>query len=785
MIGRDGRTPGGGRMIGRDDRGRAPGGGRMTGRDERGRAPGGGRMMGRDDCGRAPGGGRMTWRCLWRMRCCCFFMLAERKSLRLLFLTRFREDLRQMRFTSKAEALRQLPRTGYLVCRDTDTRRPDGSYTGGKVFCACPTLESLIQLARCTPHMYEHVGHWEDQKLAPYLDVELLLRLPLTRARDEVLELYRSAILRVLAPYVRLVPEQVHLATAIAEVRTHLTPDGHVVKCKAPPQEADGRALLFSFHVKVAAPGVYFCGNAQQKHFWEKHAPQLSAMVGPILTPLLAGPPPPALFGHGWFDPLVYNERPWRMLYSAKISNAARILCPWPSGDATWDAQQLVAHLVTHVPGDQPSVLPHAVLPPSKRQGLLASVTASMPLPYQRLLLPYRLAQHVANKQKVATHHWPPNAAAIYFQVPPDKWPALESLLWTTEGALLAYCYAERPHALQLDIDKCPEDLRGVTLCCHAALQQLGVLEAASPVAVEQSPPKPGAPDCVYGRLTFPTLVVDDTGSLLLKLCCAQACSKRFPDATLAQWTDVIDLQSRGSRTHHSSKVGPVLRQSRPVGLWDGAGGELPLDQAAFCPLRPDGTPTVALSGIQRMTLEKIHRALPQRVGTAHFRTVMLQGRNVRFSSPTNDQLQERAQALWDLAQQTLHFQRHPFVLTYIYQHISSGKLPEYRCYTDCLHCPFRAKERVPGHGEGSLHTDHHLLLVVTAIGVELRCNAKWHQRKTTQSVQQEVESSWREHYALLFGRHVQPPPPKDAVPFISPPTSTVRFLQLRSQLLA
>ncbi len=681
-----------------------------------------------------------------------------------------------MPFTSKAEALQQLPRTGYLVCRDTDTRRPDGSHSGGKVFCACPTLAAVLALAQQERHLYEHVGHWPDQRLAPYLDVELLLRLPLPCPQARIMALYRKALAQVLAPHVE--PQHLRLATAIAEVRTH-TKAGHVVRRKGPGQESDGTALLFSFHAKVQAPGVYFCGNAQQKHFWETHAPQLAAVVAPELTPLLVAPPPPALFGDGWFDPLVYNERPWRMLYSAKISNAARILRPWPSGDGTWDAEQLVAHMVTHVPEAGGSVLPHVALLPSKRQGLLASVMASMPLLYQRLLLPYRLAQHVANKQKVATHHWPPNAAAIYFTVPPEKWAALEALLWTEDGALLAYCYADRPHALQLDIDKCPEELRTVTLACHAALVQLGVLAAAAPVAVEQSPPKPDAPGCVYARLTFPTLVVDEASSLLLKLCCAQACAAQF-SAELAQWADIVDLQSRGSRTHHSSKAGPLLRQSLPLGLWDGAGKELPLDRAAFCPLRPSGTQTIRFTVAQRCTLAGIRKALP-RAGTAHFRTVLLQGRAVRFSSASNAQLHERAQALWDVAQQTQHFQCHPFVFTYIYEKLR-GELPEYHCYTDCLHCPFRAKERVPGHAEGSLHTDHHLALVVTAIGAELRCNAQWHQQKTTQSVRKEVESSWRAHYALLFGRHVQPPPPEDPPPFALP-TSMVRFLELRALL--
>ena len=693
-----------------------------------------------------------------------------------------------MAFTLKAEALARLPRTGYLVCRDTDTRGQDGRFTGGKVFRACSTIEDVIRIAKKEPHLYEHVGHWPDQRLAPYLDVELLLQSPLSCPESTILQLYSQAVCQVLAPYAALEPSNVRIATAIAEVRVHTTPEGWLVKRKGAVQPDDGTAVLFSFHVKVAAPGVYFQGNAQQKHFWEKHAPQLTAQVAPKLMPLLAGRPPPALFGQGWFDPLVYNERPWRMLYSAKISNRQRILRPWPSGSGEWDAEQVKAHMVTHVPEQVPSKLPFVANLPTttKRQGLLASVTATMSLRFRSLLLPHRLPGHVPQKQQVATHHWPPNAAAIYFAVPAETWPALEAALWQEEDARLAYCYAGRPHALQLDIDKCPEPLLTVAPVCHAALVALGLLQPGDPMAVEQSPPKPDKPDCTYGRLTFPTLVVDEDGSSLLKLGCAQACAQQLPSATLAEWVgDIIDPQSRGSRTHHSAKEGQPQRRSLPLGVWAGT-QQLPLDQMAFCPLRPKDTPVLALTASQRRQLESIRLEVPRLPRTASFQTVALQGREVRFCTFCTYQMQERAQALWDVAQQTHQFRDHPFLLTYIYEKTpDQRRLPEYHCYTDCLHCPFRSSEHVPGHARGSLHTDHHILLVVSAIGVELRCNAKWHKRKTTQQLLDQTESSWRAHYALLFGAKAQPPLPPTSTPFVLGPCSRQRFRELQQQLSA
>ena len=693
-------------------------------------------------------------------------------------------------FTLKAEALAKLPRTGYLLCRDTDTRGADGRYTGGKVFRACRTLDEVLQVARREKHLYEHVGHWPDQRVAPYLDVELLLRRPLPCPDATVLELYRESLVSIMAPFAAIAPEQVRIATAIAPVRVHTTPDGCLVKRKGAAVPDDAEALLFSFHVKVQAPGVYFVGNAQQRHFWERQAPHLAALLAPRLTPLLAGTPPPALFGEGWFDPLVYNERPWRMLYSAKISNAQRILRPWPSGDGTWNRDHVVAHMVTHVPDDVPSVLPfvahlRASGSAAKRHGLLAAVTASMSPRFQALLLPHRLAAHVAQKQQVATHHWPPNAAAIYFEVPESQWAALEAALWDEAegGALLAYCYGGRAHALQLDIDKCPEALLPVAMACHGALQALGVLAPEDPVAVEDSPPKADKPQCAFGRLTFPTLVVDEESSRLLKLCCAQACAARFASAGLAEWAgEIIDPQSRGARTHHSAKDGQPHRRSMPRGLWDGRERAVPLDRAAFCPLRPARAETLRLTAAQRRQLESIQQSMPRMASTASFQTVQLQGRAVRFSTFRNHQLQERALALWDVAQQTEHFRKHPFVLTYIYEKLPDPThLPEYLCFTDCLHCPFRSREAVPGHTLGSVHTDHHILLVVTGRTVELRCNAKWHQRKTTQDLRAQTDSSWRAHYALLFGRHVQPP----AAPCAAAPHSWHRFQELRQQLLA
>ena len=72
----------------------------------------------------------------------------------------------------------------------------------------------------------------------------------------------------------------------------------------------------------------------------------------------------------------------------------------------------------------------------------------------------------------------------MYFEVPPHLWPALEAQLWASADCaagrppLLAYCYAGRPHALQLDIDKCP-----------LPLGETG--HAVSPPTLWEGPPQP------------------------------------------------------------------------------------------------------------------------------------------------------------------------------------------------------------------------------------------------------------------------------------------------------
>ena len=385
---------------------------------------------------------------------------------------------------------------------------------------------------------------------------------------------------------------------------------------------------MLSFHLKVHAPGVYFCGNAQQAAFWRISSKMMEEQVRPHASPWLADPETiqacAGEFGAGWFDHLVYNERPWRLLYNSKISDPTRVLRPWPPlGDArdAWDPALLERHMVTQVTEDASGASAFRALalpaPRARVNGgshLLAHVSETMSPAFRRILLPHRLSHEVSHKQQVATHHWPPNGPALYFAVPPEQWAAVEDALWASDSAappppLLAYCYARRRHALQLDIDKCPAPLPAVARACHAALRRAGALAAEDAMAVERSPPKPGKPGLAYGRVTFPSVVVDEDLSALLKVACAEACAAQWIDISLETWVnDIMDPQSRGARTHHSAKDGALDRISRVVGVWNGDEmcPQLPLDRAAFCPLRPQDAPLVTLSAASRASLEAI-----------------------------------------------------------------------------------------------------------------------------------------------------------------------------------
>ena len=514
------------------------------------------------------------------------------------------------------------------MCRDSTRLLPCGKYSGGKVFCACAGAHALAahagRLRRHGRHLYEHVGHDVEHPLAPYLDVELLLTLDNDeKAYAPLIRCYVDAVAEILRPHVALDPgENMRIGTAIARVPVHRNAQGALRKGapSSPSSQGAGQALLLSFHLKVHAPGAYFRGSAQQAHFWRTHAGALAARVAPAVRPHLADPEAFRKmkddFGAGWFDHLVYNERPWRLLYNSKISDSSRVLVPWPPrGDHsdTWDAALMIEHMVTQVDTTVPSLLPspplHSVVGHAGTS-LAARVGATMSPAFRRLLLPHRLMHDVTHKQQRATHYWPPNGPALYFAVPPARWEAIEALLWEAEGSasppLLAYCYAQRRHALQLDIDKSPVQLRDVALACHAALVSAGALaDPGALMAVEESPPKADRPGLVHGRLTFPAAVVDEDLSTLLKLACAQACYEKWPHVPLSAWAvDIIDPQSRGARTHHSAKEGAPGRVSKAVGVWDGRGcpqsGRDDTHRGAFLPAARGRRPPVALSAPQR-----------------------------------------------------------------------------------------------------------------------------------------------------------------------------------------
>jgi hypothetical protein len=358
----------------------------------------------------------------------------------------------------------------------------------------------------------------------------------------------------------------------------------------------------------------------------------------------------------------------------------------------------------------------------------------SVPPALAALLTPHRLGDRCAAKQSVATHHWPPNGPATYYNIPPESWLAIEALLWAAPAGdppLLAYCYAgARPHALQLDLDKCPLALAEVAQRCRRALAAaLGGADVA--LALEQSPGKAALPGLQFGRCTFPHLVVDEKNAGLCKALCVMACSTRWPEHR--QWGDVIDPQSRGARTHHSAKLGQLGRLSRPLGCWDAAGEPLAAEQRAwYCPLRPPGTPLTPLPAAAASAAAAWLRRQrpPQRK-----RELLPVQPGERQAKRIKTTVSERkCQTIVELLQRTPLYREHPFSITTIRDPDYSST---YLVGTDCRHCERRRQETaggcMAGHPAGATHKDNHLFFVITAERCQLRCNAEWHRRRAGQ----------------------------------------------------
>ena len=103
------------------------------------------------------------------------------------------------KFGNKVQALAEVrdPEAPFfLICRDSHRKDEHGAYTGGKLFRVYRDAAQLYALVSALPadqrHLYEHVGHLRRQLLAPYVDVDLLLRADLSAAAQARLLAWRS-----------------------------------------------------------------------------------------------------------------------------------------------------------------------------------------------------------------------------------------------------------------------------------------------------------------------------------------------------------------------------------------------------------------------------------------------------------------------------------------------------------------------------------------------------------------------------------------------------------------
>ena len=408
---------------------------------------------------------------------------------------------------------------------------------------------------------------------------------------------------------------------------------------------------------------------------------------------------------------------------------------------------ELDAPATAPAPAPAPATAPPG-LPPAPPAALAA------------LLAPHRLPPGAPGKQSAATHYWPPNGPATYYAVPPGSWQAIEDLLWARcdgePAPLLSYCYGgNRPHALQLDLDKCPVPLPEVARRCQAALAAALGGGGRCAMALERSPPKGGLE---FGRCTFPDLVADERTSAQWKALCAKACLEHWP--AIHAWADIIDPQSRGARTHHSAKWRQPERVSRPVGCWDGSGEPLPepCPRGWFCPLRPAATAVPALPPAAAAAAAAwvscpagggggTKRALQ----VVHVETGGGAVKRIKSTVSAGQCAAIRAA----LSRTPLH-REHPFEITAIKD---TCFCREFVVFTDCKHCPLRARETAggrlagAGHPPGEVHKDNHLYFVLSEDRLELRCNAEWHRSSRVWTASKaELARILRGHRATLFG---------------------------------
>lgn len=401
--------------------------------------------------------------------------------------------------------------------------------------------------------------------------------------------------------------------------------------------------------------------------------------------------------------------------------------------------------------------LPQILTKKRKWSGRVQKWAVAITEPFRSLLIPHRIL-HACSTQRVATHFWPPNGPAYYFRVPPPMWPAIECAILEAHSAgaipLLSYCYMDRPHALQLDIDGCPHALADVARVCQTALRSVTQTADVS-YALEQSPDKQGKAGFSYGRMTFPVLVVDETGSRKCKLVCAHACANAYPNTPFREWAKhIIDPASRTARTHHSGKVptnGSTDYRVSNVRAYVCSDGTPHSGRPTewLCPLRTDDTPVLDHACLREMN--RIVSARESEVAGSFAMTtgpfnasdkviVMRRGKRIVCSGMPALGVDATCNRIYCAIQHT----------AYVRAVINMGRTVDvifvgydrkkhtYFCRTNSKYCPWREETDYKilnelGKREGISHNDNHMWIVIQRDpprgkgGMTLRCNAQWH----------------------------------------------------------
>lgn len=419
-------------------------------------------------------------------------------------------------------------------------------------------------------------------------------------------------------------------------------------------------------------------------------------------------------------------------------------------------------------------------------QGSIAPVTE----PFYSLLTPYRIV-HACSTQRVATHFWPPNGPACYYNVPPEKWNDVEKAIienWSSDKpCMLSYCYMGRPHALQLDIDACPCSLDTVATVCQDALREC-LCDTDMPdvsYALEKSPDKKDKEGFSYGRLTFPFVVVDEEGSRKCKIVCAHACAQIHEATSFKSWvTNIIDPASRTARTHHSGKIpapGTTDYRVSQIRAFVNSDGQPQTTQQLewLCPLRTDDAMVLKhhnllkMNGIVTECEKKIYGACSAQTGGRYNVNgkidVMVRGKRIVCSGMSVAESSQTCERIYDAIQHTSYVKSvckmgKTIDIVFVGYDRGSGT---YFCRTNSKYCPWREETdykilAMMGKSEGTSHNDNHIWIVIKKDSprgkgnITLRCAAQWHthnKQETKKKIKERdiTPSNWKDVRERLF----------------------------------